>query len=475
MELNRNVLCGYNWHFGPENHSVTSRHFRFNPDGSISGYEHFNEAFWAITDQRLKIFNANRELTWIFEHLPSELEVLFIGVYQPDPSHPTRQILSRPAQAPKIFRVANLAEIASHLGEDRVRCVENGAATRYVSKSCLNDLKLRKTHDIPADQRNINDLLELPGHQVWCLKDAVVFTRHGLVLVDDFLVSESTNQFPFHLYENLLFDGETLSVYEEGASASISVAYHLTNGNLENYFHYLVETIAKLSLQFFMNINSQSGVHVILPTLKETYQLQILELVISDLANFNPMTLSAQEKVRCDNLYYAHLYPAGSLYPNEVILSFSKMLKAAWKKHPFNSGTFESNRKIYISRRDSTNRILENERLVEEALKGRGFEIFTLTELTVAEQISLFQSAETIVAPHGAGLTNIIFCNEGTKILEIHMEGNTNWVYRRLADTLGLKYQFVLGQVSKNEAESVDARNYCIHAADLMHSLDSLE
>ena len=37
----------------------------------------------------------------------------------------------------------------------------------------------------------------------------------------------------------------------------------------------------------------------------------------------------------------------------------------------------------------------------------------------MADQILLFQSAEFIIGPHGAGLANLLFCEPGTKVIEL--------------------------------------------------------
>jgi capsular polysaccharide biosynthesis protein len=37
----------------------------------------------------------------------------------------------------------------------------------------------------------------------------------------------------------------------------------------------------------------------------------------------------------------------------------------------------------------------------------------------MADQILLFQSAEFVISPHGAGLSNLLFCEPGTKVIEL--------------------------------------------------------
>ena len=53
----------------------------------------------------------------------------------------------------------------------------------------------------------------------------------------------------------------------------------------------------------------------------------------------------------------------------------------------------------------------------------KGFLIIKLSKLSFNEQIELFNKAKIIIGSHGAGLTNIIFSEPSTQIIEI---GNPN-------------------------------------------------
>lgn len=76
-------------------------------------------------------------------------------------------------------------------------------------------------------------------------------------------------------------------------------------------------------------------------------------------------------------------------------------------------------KRIYVSRLGSQKRELVNEAELEAALAARGFTIVRPETLSVRDQIALFHRAETIVAPAGAALANILFCKPGTKVFEI--------------------------------------------------------
>jgi capsular polysaccharide biosynthesis protein len=51
-----------------------------------------------------------------------------------------------------------------------------------------------------------------------------------------------------------------------------------------------------------------------------------------------------------------------------------------------------------------------------------------------------FREAALIVAPHGAGLTNVLFCHPGIALLELQQSGYVNTGMMRLAQLANLRY-----------------------------------
>lgn len=99
-------------------------------------------------------------------------------------------------------------------------------------------------------------------------------------------------------------------------------------------------------------------------------------------------------------------------------------------------------RRIYVPRRNVGMRRVVNEAAVEEALRPLGFEVFDNAEHSMREQVRAFRDAEMIVSPHGAGLSNIAYCDPGTTVVELVPEGYDQGVtsYRSLADLFRLPY-----------------------------------
>jgi hypothetical protein len=74
--------------------------------------------------------------------------------------------------------------------------------------------------------------------------------------------------------------------------------------------------------------------------------------------------------------------------------------------------------RVYISRNDARLRRVSNEDRIVPLLEARGFSRVILKGMPVAAQVRLFQEAEAVVAPHGAGLAHTAWCAPGTKIIE---------------------------------------------------------
>jgi len=103
--------------------------------------------------------------------------------------------------------------------------------------------------------------------------------------------------------------------------------------------------------------------------------------------------------------------------------------------------------RIYISRRDADSRYIVNEEEVLERLGEFGFSDYCLETLSFEEQVRLFENAEIVVGPHGAGFSNTIFA-ENADVLEVFGPRSLSHslCYYSIANSLNLEYQAVLGE-----------------------------
>lgn len=76
----------------------------------------------------------------------------------------------------------------------------------------------------------------------------------------------------------------------------------------------------------------------------------------------------------------------------------------------------------------------------ESFLQARGFETVMIEDLAPADYIALFASAEFIVAPHGPALAGLLFCQAGTRVLELSPDAEFHPAYWQLSEKLGLRH-----------------------------------
>jgi capsular polysaccharide biosynthesis protein len=128
-------------------------------------------------------------------------------------------------------------------------------------------------------------------------------------------------------------------------------------------------------------------------------------------------------------------------------------------------------RRIYISRGQASYRRVLNEGEVIEFLSQYGFENVSFENLLVSEQALLMASAEVVIGPHGSGLSNIVFCNPKTKIVEIFSPELVHHYFWKISDLVDLDYYYILGKGSNdiNYQQSWDAK------ADIQVELGSLK
>jgi hypothetical protein len=102
--------------------------------------------------------------------------------------------------------------------------------------------------------------------------------------------------------------------------------------------------------------------------------------------------------------------------------------------------------RLYISRANaSRGRRVENEGEVENLLSAHGFRTVELEGMSVEEQARLFATASFVVSPHGGGLTNIVFCRPGAKVVEFFAREYVQPLYWMLSNRRQLDYYCLVG------------------------------
>lgn len=136
-------------------------------------------------------------------------------------------------------------------------------------------------------------------------------------------------------------------------------------------------------------------------------------------------------------------------YPNEhgtVNPWVCNEVKALYKTIASDAQDF-NHKRLYISRRKAVGRRLINEDVLIEYLEQEyGFvKVFT-EDFTMAEKVNMFQQAECIVAPHGGGMTNILFCEAGCKVVDIFPPGDFDTFFWSISNSNKLEFYYFFGK-----------------------------
>ena len=207
-----------------------------------------------------------------------------------------------------------------------------------------------------------------------------------------------------------------------------------------HYFHWFCDTLTRyLQVEKY---NNQYPLLISSDLIKKEYILETLNLL-----NINYSIYDYEIPYKIKNLLISsHITDSGN-YSNKNITLLSSLLKSSIEI------TTPTNR-LWISRNKSKHRKIANEESLIPVLKQYGFQIIYPEDISFVEQISLYRNAEIIGGLHGGALTNILFMNEGTKLIEIRRYGdNKNNCYFTLASELKIDYYYL-------ESESIDEDFY---------------
>jgi hypothetical protein len=117
----------------------------------------------------------------------------------------------------------------------------------------------------------------------------------------------------------------------------------------------------------------------------------------------------------------------------------------------------DSPKRIHIERGNVPMRRLANEKEVVACLRQLQFVSLRMDGMTVASQARLFANAEVILGVHGAALTNLLFSQPGTKVIELFPPSAQEPGMFTAATHSDLDYYYLLGEPG-NQDRKFDVR-----------------
>jgi capsular polysaccharide biosynthesis protein len=296
--------------------------------------------------------------------------------------------------------------------------------------------------------------------RIWGRNGAVI-TPDGYVLEDLSLDYKRLNKAGY-LKHSALRDWSVSSVRQIPGRVAV-----LTHPASYIYFHWMLEVLPRLELLRKANFSLSNFDAFIFSTSTRSFQRQTLSLIgipEEKIIDCPPdMVIQAEEMVIPSQLT-GHQMRTGF---REWILDYLNGLIG----DPNIEQSQCQNSRIYIRRGKAKIRRIINEEAVIHKLKHYGFVPVSLENYSVAEQKHIMASAEAVVAPHGSGLTNLVFCKPGTKVIELFPVDLLAPEYPRLSLLKGIEYYYAFstGQI-KDDWDTAKNRS-----ADILVDLNILE
>ena len=267
------------------------------------------------------------------------------------------------------------------------------------------------------------------------LRGAVVHGPAGIITLGDRVVSESLAHVPLHEYGyERTEDGVVLPA--EAVVVRLAQAHYAMGGGYRNHFHWLLEIVPRLQVPPFVSPGFD-GV-ILMPPPRNCAQRDMLGWLAE--ADHAVVTGALNTRVEVDTLNHVPNLAGYGFMPHPILGTFFDTLLRQM-------GIGETPRlRLYIARLGSPQRRMSNENEVIALVRRHGFQIVHLEGMSLAAQARLFASASHIVAGHGAGLANLLFCHPGTRVCEIHMDHYVNWCFRRVGSVRAIRYGCVIGR-----------------------------
>ncbi|MFL9450300.1 MULTISPECIES: glycosyltransferase family 61 protein [Nostocales] len=248
----------------------------------------------------------------------------------------------------------------------------------------------------------------------------------------------------------------------KGNPPQLDVACSLINGWSRNYYHWIVDCLARLeSLELYQE---KTGIKptLIVESNPSAWQIESLKLLGYQSKDWIPWNGS---RMKVNRLLVPSFRRSPALHVSPKACSWLRQ-RTLGNLPALETDKLNFSPYILISRRKAVGRRIINENEVIDALKPFGFVAYVLEDLSFADEVRLFSQAKIVVGPQGAGLTNMIFA-ENLTVIELFSSFFVDDTFVYLAKELGFRYGFL-----KCKPPSMDFRR---RDTDIIVNVDALQ
>lgn len=234
--------------------------------------------------------------------------------------------------------------------------------------------------------------------------------------IDTFQNAENWSVRPY--YFSLGKDGQLRFPVTRSYADRIVSGIHLMHEYATNYFHMITEVLPRMIIIDDTKIDAkvplliQDGMHENIVNLIKMMNVDNREIINlkKDKLYYVENLIYLSDVSSIQDIYIGKRHPENTALNIALISRVVRRILDAVKHERITPW-----RRVY-ARRGARYRGLLNENRVEEILLAAGFEIVELNGLSLKAQIEIFSQAKSVVAPTGAALTNMVWCQPGTQI-----------------------------------------------------------
>jgi hypothetical protein len=299
----------------------------------------------------------------------------------------------------------------------------------------ISTFELAKTPliPVPATKSLAKSSYQPPSIKATVLSNAIYCARHGVLLDKNrsvFKESMSTNFKKSLLNSNILFSKDEQFI--PGISSTISSRH---NG----FYHFTIDNLPRLFILDQDEFSAYDQINLLFGRPQKPREQYFLDRLLPPHVK---TVFPEKDLIRAEEFILPHFISSKSAgyWPSEVLSWFLGQIAPKRPRKITN--------RIFISRTSEgapRGRQIINEAELLAALEPYGFKAYQLEKMPISDQINLFYDAEFIIAPHGAGLANLIY-TKSAKVIELFPNQFMVPHFYFLSKSVQAAYRFLLGK-----------------------------
>lgn len=207
----------------------------------------------------------------------------------------------------------------------------------------------------------------------------------------------------------------------QGESIEIPVAISLACNMSNNYYHFMLQVASRFYLLSLINLDKNiplviDGCVLRTPQMKEVIDAlnidsrKIISIKQNQLCRVHKLFVISEPNVIVPNSFEKREKRTENFAFDPKVLDYLKDTLVS--RIPSCFDTYPT--RVFLSRKGCNKRRC-NEDELEQVFRQFGFKSLKTDNLSIAQQITLFNNAEHIIGGSGAAFTNIMYCKEGAK------------------------------------------------------------